>query len=494
MIRLRHISAESFMGVIEQLARNDAAGRILRSIPVAMNQEANAIVIIGPPPAIDFFAAIVEGLDKPSEFHEQMRHREMEDKQRQMEMGAQMQQRQMQMRAEMQHRQMEMKAKMQHPGMPQPPHGDRPPHMQPPHGDRPPHMQPPQGDRPPHMQPPHGDRPPHMQPPQGMRPPHEGQPQPAQGGDRIGAAIGRLLSRPVAEKLGIDDDQHRRILEIGEETKGQMMHLRERVGRAMREAGPERRRELAKEAIPNARRRFAELAGQLRERIGEVLRPDQREKLREMRGARGGGAREMDRRHKDRPKEEARRPQMDRPPHEPREGRRPEKPRRPEEARPPRKEQGPEGPIGKLIGRLLSPPVIEKLGLKKEQILGIREMAEGVRREMGKLQEQARREIEGADPDRRAEIAGKVKGHVQERMRGLMKELHERVGHVLRPDQRERLEKILGRDEGRPKQEKPQPPKRKGKPGRPRRMKGRDKNRDESREKKERRDDRERDL
>ena len=63
-----------------------------------------------------------------------------------------------------------------------------------------------------------------------------------------------------------------------QERQRQMMHLHERVSRAMQEAGPDRRRELAKQMVPNVRRRAGELAKELRKRIAEVLRPEQREK------------------------------------------------------------------------------------------------------------------------------------------------------------------------------------------------------------------------
>jgi len=79
VLRFTNISAESFMGTLKQLGENEAIGERLREIPIALNGEANAVVVIAPPKTIAFLQTIARGLDQPNEFREN-RRRQMEER------------------------------------------------------------------------------------------------------------------------------------------------------------------------------------------------------------------------------------------------------------------------------------------------------------------------------------------------------------------------------------------------------------------------------
>ena len=98
---LRHIPAQSIMEVMEQLARAEPAREIIKQVPFAVNEPANALVVVGPPEVVEFFEQLVAGLDKPSEFHERMRDREMEERHRDLELKTEMKRREMELKAEM---------------------------------------------------------------------------------------------------------------------------------------------------------------------------------------------------------------------------------------------------------------------------------------------------------------------------------------------------------------------------------------------------------
>jgi len=446
ILRLKHISAESFMEVIEQLGRNEDAGRILRSIPTAMNREANAIVIVGPPEVAEFFERLVDGLDQPSEYHERMRAREMEERARMMQMHrghpggpAPEAREQMMRKMQMQRREMEeRKARMA-----RPPAGPRP---------------------------------------EGPRP---GEPR---RGDPLRQVLARLLSAPVSRALGLDDDQIARIRDLARHFGEKAGHIRRRVAGAMRDLPPQDRDKRAPEVMRNVRGEIARMIGDLRREVFQVLRPEQREKAARLLGARPGeGGPSPERRGEpERPGLRPRRgpedryrprpPRKEPPPPEPRKPR----PKRPAEDRPAKKGRPPEkgkapqkGPIprdiiAKTIGRLLAPPMIEKLRLERPQVARIREIAEGLERELRELFERAKREVQGAEPKHRPEVARKIQGRVADQVRELIGDVHERIGRVLSPEQREMVKKLLGPPPGKG----PHPPEhRKGKPERPHRDK-----------------------
>jgi len=350
VLKLKHISAESIMEVVEQLRNSDTLGKVFRQVPIAVCREANALVLFGPPEMIELFERIVCELDAPSEYHERMRERGMRQGRRDRE-------------------------------------------------------------------------------PRAKRPgPDEG---PAPLGERIGRAIERLLSPEARKRLGIDEHQARKIHEIGGQAKEQMMHLRERVSRAMRQAGPDRREALARQVGPNVRQRAMELMRETHKRIAEVLRPEQREAIERMRreqGQREGEPRPRDEREREEPRREARGRD-----HEARAER---------GRREPRREREPGDPFAETLEHVLAPPIARKIGLKEDQAARIREVAQDLRREMQKLHEHARHEIGQAEPRKRSAVAREIEAHLGEKTKGLMHKLREAIGRILTPDQRERLEKI----------------------------------------------------
>ena len=68
VLRLEHISAQSFADTLKQLGRNPELGKALEKIPFAVNEEANAVVIIGPEEVREFIEKIARGLDRASEY------------------------------------------------------------------------------------------------------------------------------------------------------------------------------------------------------------------------------------------------------------------------------------------------------------------------------------------------------------------------------------------------------------------------------------------
>ncbi len=64
VLRFVHISAESFLETFEQLSEHEAVA----DIPMALNEEANAVVVLGPPPVLEHLEKIARGLDQPNEY------------------------------------------------------------------------------------------------------------------------------------------------------------------------------------------------------------------------------------------------------------------------------------------------------------------------------------------------------------------------------------------------------------------------------------------
>ena len=88
VIQFEHISAESFLHVMKQLARSDDGKRAHHGLRVAVHEEANAVVLLGPGDVVGVLHGIAKGLDKPSEYHERMRQREREEREEQRERDA----------------------------------------------------------------------------------------------------------------------------------------------------------------------------------------------------------------------------------------------------------------------------------------------------------------------------------------------------------------------------------------------------------------------
>ena len=96
-------------------------------------------------------------------------------------------------------------------------------------------------------------------------------------GDPAGDFIGRLMSPQAAEKLRLDKDQMARLREVVGRHHEKLAHLRERMSRAVKGAKGKLPSEKLEAMAHGAQQRIKELTGELRQRIAEVLRPDQRE-------------------------------------------------------------------------------------------------------------------------------------------------------------------------------------------------------------------------
>ena len=91
VIQLNNLSVESFAGTLKQLARNPHVAAVLHELPLAINEEANAIVAIAPPEVGEFFTTIARGLDRPSSYHE--RNKNLERQEREFHMRREMRER-----------------------------------------------------------------------------------------------------------------------------------------------------------------------------------------------------------------------------------------------------------------------------------------------------------------------------------------------------------------------------------------------------------------
>jgi Spy/CpxP family protein refolding chaperone len=79
VIQFKNIPAESFLNTIKQLCQNPKIREAFEQLPIAINEPANAVVIIGPPEAAEFLGMIAQGLDQPNEFRLRERALEHED-------------------------------------------------------------------------------------------------------------------------------------------------------------------------------------------------------------------------------------------------------------------------------------------------------------------------------------------------------------------------------------------------------------------------------
>jgi len=80
VLRFIHVPADSFIDTLHQLAeRNHEIREGLEQMPLAVNEPANAVVLIAPPEVADALRRMAEELDQPNEFRVHEREREMED-------------------------------------------------------------------------------------------------------------------------------------------------------------------------------------------------------------------------------------------------------------------------------------------------------------------------------------------------------------------------------------------------------------------------------
>ena len=79
VLRFLHIPAESFVQTLKQLARNDRVREGLEQMPLAINEPANAVVIVAPPEVAEMLMHLAKQLDQPNEFAMAERHRMRQD-------------------------------------------------------------------------------------------------------------------------------------------------------------------------------------------------------------------------------------------------------------------------------------------------------------------------------------------------------------------------------------------------------------------------------
>ncbi len=82
VLRFEHISCHSFAETLAQLAEHEAL-RPIRSVPHAINEEANAVVFFAPEPLADRLAMLAEELDQPNVYEahcREMQRREQAEK------------------------------------------------------------------------------------------------------------------------------------------------------------------------------------------------------------------------------------------------------------------------------------------------------------------------------------------------------------------------------------------------------------------------------
>ncbi|MCX5670986.1 MAG: Spy/CpxP family protein refolding chaperone [Planctomycetota bacterium] len=300
IIQFKHISAESFIETLHQLGRHPRIGRTLEQLPLALNRDANAVVILGPPEATGYLAGIAKGLDQPNAFAAEQEEREREQMSFRLKMG-------------------EAKRKIlgPPPALQSPP-GAKPP-MRPPErglGMRPPEGPPPErgpgmmgmgrggmgmgGQRVAPLEGPPPERGPGMRMPEGP-PPQRGPGMMGMGRGGMGMGRGgmgmqgprmmenqgpmrqfrplwRLTAPEAKEALGLSDEQVEKIKGILSEAAprlGQMMAQgQEEMKNVPLAERPERMREMMQRRMAEC----AERVQQAREAVMETLKPDQRER------------------------------------------------------------------------------------------------------------------------------------------------------------------------------------------------------------------------
>jgi hypothetical protein len=70
VLHFKYIPAESFMDTLHQLGNNPHVRDVLKEVPIALNEPANSVVVIGPPELAEFLGSIAKGLDQPNEYRD----------------------------------------------------------------------------------------------------------------------------------------------------------------------------------------------------------------------------------------------------------------------------------------------------------------------------------------------------------------------------------------------------------------------------------------
>ena len=448
VLRFAHIPAESFVETLQQLAEHPEIRKGLDQMPLAVNEPANAVVLIAPPEVADAMRHMAEELDQPNEFFMHERERDAEELAWQVEMEERKRdfdRDQAEFELEMKSRYLDLKSEwaQRHRG-PEPAGPRDVPLRQHAEAERRRHE----------ME--HAERRRHEME-EAERHRHEMEEAERRRHEMEGAERHRRehLERIEAEQRELEEmfNQHRREAE---------QHLKEL----------DRKRDEIQEAH---RRRIEE--------FGDRLSPDQREAheralhehMKNLERAREEARRKIEEAHR---QLEERLRDLERKKHEMMEGPHPEKPgreepRRREPVRPaPRLRRAvPEGEAARPqlgpelvpFGGLLSPRGREAIGLSDEQVEQIRHLAERLRRHMQETMEGVREKMRRVGPEERERILRELKEKMAGRWGDQRRAVMERLGDILTADQRERLKDWMRERRG------PAPERRDPRPERPQR-------------------------
>ena len=273
VLRFEQIPAESFMNTLRQLGRNEHVSKVLQNVPIALNENANAVVVIAPPDIAALLTTIAKGLDQPNVFAKRMRDMEREEQKARLKRE---------------------EAKRQPAGPP--PWAGNPP--APPRGQgapgRPKVRSAPGQAGGPGTGPfqrrfgPWADRESGPTPPRGQgapgRPEVRSAPGPA-GGPGMGP-FQKLLDPRTIRELRLKEEQVEKIRETLERCRNRVREMMAQVREKAEGMSPQGRAANIRETQEQIRRSHEKLFNETRGRIMELLTPDQRERVEQMfRGA-----------------------------------------------------------------------------------------------------------------------------------------------------------------------------------------------------------------
>ena len=465
VLRFVHIPAESFVDTLEQLARNPQLHEGLEQMPIAVNEPANAVVLMAPPEIAAVLARGADELDQPNEFlmHERERDAEelawqveMEERKRdfdrdQVEFELEMDRQRLELDRQEAAARLEMEAAKRRlaqppaprmapqgrslrmaPGRAVPPsQAARPPWALPGRGRRP------EGEPPRPPQPGREGRKPVAPPrqPLALRAERPGHPPTPPEHEEAQRHRREYVERIEAEQRKFSEmlDQHQReaeqhLMELERKRQHLMEEHRRRLEAFGSRLNPEQREAHERalheqmEAMEKAQHQIREAIENQHRHLKDRLEDLERQKHRAMEESPGP----MPPRH-----EEARRREPDRPEPRRREGGRPGP-----EGEPPR--LGP-GPMDPGLGRLLTPDGREALGLSDEQVEQITNLVRRLRQHVEETREGIRDKLRRAGPEDREHLLRAIKEKMAGRWGEHRRNITERLAEILNPDQRERL-------------------------------------------------------
>ena len=464
VLRFEHIPAESFLETFHQLAENEHLREGLKQIPIALNEPANAVVLIAPPDVAQVMQRIAEELDHPNKFEMHMHERERGK----LGFRLEVEKHKRALDLETMERRLKLEAMKRHlSGAPHPSPGSHP--GGPPHG--PAHAKPQERARhrgPPPQRGPHGEGgPPGGEPERLFRQKMEeleGHQQ------RLGRELQEHVQRVHRQLEEIEQHKHR----LHEAFQRHMHQRRGEDERRMHEEHERRMQRDHEQRRDGGREEMERREHEERERMALREREEHQRRMPRERE-------EMERREREHPAREEmerrEREEMERREHQERERmaqrEREEMERREREQRQQRegprgrphpgegRGPGPRAPVqgrpGAGLETLLSPRAREALGLSADQIDRIRRLLAEVRKGLDQTMDRIREAAKKIRPQERAErlrqMMERLKAARGERMRGI----HERLMQILRPEQREKIEQMRRGD--RP-PEPPHPPER----------------------------------